>query len=123
VLGDLAEHASMAEREAALLERHGSDICLAHLLHDRLYDAGWDARFEGEVVGLIEGAAFVRFGDVFEGLLPARMLGPERHQLDPLGVALVGARSGHRVRLGDPLTVRVRSIDRSGGKVLLELPR
>jgi ribonuclease R len=122
-LGDLAQHASAAEREAAMLERHGADICLAHLLHDRLYDAGWDALFEGEVVGLIEGGAFVRFGDVFEGLLPARMLGPERHQLDALGVAMVGARSGHRVRLGDPLTVRVRSIDRSRGKVLLEFPR
>jgi ribonuclease R len=122
-LGDLAEHASMAEREAAVLERHGADICLAHLLHDRLYDEGWDALHGGEVVGLIGGAAFVRFGDVFEGLLPARTLGPERHELDPLGVALVGVRSGHRVRLGDSLTVRVRSIDRSGGKVLLELPR
>lgn len=121
--GDLAEHASVAEREAAVLERHGADICLAHLLNDRLYDEGWDARFEGEVVGLIEAGAFVRFGDVFEGLLPARMLGPERHHLDPFGVALVGARSGHRVRLGDALTVRVRSIDRSRGKVLLELPR
>jgi exoribonuclease R len=57
---------------------------------------------------------------VFEGLLPARRLGTERHHLDPLGVALVGVRSGHRVRLGDPQAVRVRSIDKLAGKVLLE---
>ena len=34
-------------------------------------DRGWDEPFEGEVVGMIEGAVFVRFGEVFEGLLPA----------------------------------------------------
>jgi ribonuclease R len=124
--GDLewvAEHSSDAERGAAALERRGSDICLAHLLDARLYDAGWDATFAGEVVGLIESGAFVRFDGVFEGLLPARLIGGDRFALDPLGVALVGYRSGHRIRLGDALDVRVRSIDRPAGKVLLELAR
>ena len=32
--------------------------------------------FAGEVVGMIEGALFVRFGGIFEGLLPVRALGP-----------------------------------------------
>ncbi len=118
----VAEHSSRAERAAADLERRAADICLAHLLDRRLYDAGWDARFDGEVVGVIGAGAFVRFGEVFEGLLPARLLGAERYSLDPLGVALVGARSGHRLRLGDPITVGVRSIDRLAGKVLLESP-
>lgn len=118
----IAEHSSRAERAAADLERRGADICLAHLLDRRLYEAGWGARFDGEVVGVIGAGAFVRFGGVFEGLLPARLLGTERYHLDPLGVALVGARSGHRLRLGDPIAVSVRSIDKLAGKVLLESP-
>ncbi len=119
-LAELADHTSAREREAAVLERRGSDICLAHLLDRQLYEAGWDSAFDGEVVGLIAGGMFVRFGDVFEGLLPARLLGSDRLVLDPLGVALVGQRTGRRVRLGDPVDVRVRSIDRLAGKVLLE---
>jgi len=118
----VAEHSSQAERAAADLERRGADMCLAHLLERRLYESGFDHRFDGEVVGVIEAGAFVRFDEVFEGLLPARRLGPERHHLDPLGVALVGARSGHRLRLGDPVAVRVRSIDKLQGKVLLDSP-
>ena len=51
-----------------------------------LFDRGWDEPFTGEVVGLIEGAVFVRFGDVFQGLLPAgRLGGGERCELDRLG--------------------------------------
>lgn len=126
VAGDLAElaaHCSRREREAARLERRGQDICLARLLRRRLYDLGWQATFDGEVSGVIDGALFVRFDELFEGLLPARSLGDDWYALDRLGVALVGSRTGSRVRLADPLTVRVRSADPATGKVLLDLGR
>jgi ribonuclease R len=117
-LAGLAEHCSQAERDAERLERRGTAICLAFLLERRLYDAGWDATFEGEVVGLIEAGAFVRFGEVFEGFMPARLWRGERADLDPLAVSLV-ARSGRRVRLGDGIAVAVESIDRARGRVAL----
>jgi exoribonuclease R len=69
---------------------------------------------------MIEGALFVRFGDVFEGLLPAGRLGRERFELDRLGVTMVGLTSGRRHRLGDAIAVRVRSIERARGRVLLD---
>jgi ribonuclease R len=120
-LARLAELSSSREREAAMVERRGDDICLAFLLEDVLFDRGWDEPFDGEVVGLIGGALFVRFGEVFEGLLPAgRLGGGERWDLDELEVALVGRSSGHRVRLGDEIAVRVRSVDRPRGRVLLD---
>jgi ribonuclease R len=116
-----AEASSHREREAAIIERRGDDICLAFLLEDVLFHHGWDEPFAGEVVGLIAGALFVRFGDVFEGLLPAGQLGGgERWELDRLGVSLVGLTTGSRLRLGDELRVRVRSIDRPRGRVLLD---
>jgi ribonuclease R len=115
-----AVRSSEAERAAARVERRGDDVCLAFLLEQELYHRGWDEPFEGEVVGLIGGAAFVRFGEVFEGLLPARRLGRERFELDPLGVSLVGLTSGHRHRLGDVIDVRVQSIERARGRVLLD---
>jgi ribonuclease R len=117
-LGELAAHCSQAERDAERLERRGTAICLAFLLERRLFDEGWDAPFEGEVVGLIDAGAFVRFGEVFEGFMPARLWRGERSALDPLGVALV-ARSGRRLRLGDGVEVTVESVDRPRGRIAL----
>jgi ribonuclease R len=118
-----AEDDSAAEREAAALERRGDDICAAFLLERVLYEEGWDAAFPGEVVGLIEAGAFIRFGAVFEGFLPGRAWAGEQMALDPLGVALVAARSGRRLRLGDAVEVAVRSIDRVSGRVRIRVPR
>jgi ribonuclease R len=108
---------SGAERAAEALERRADDVCAAFLLERVLYERGWDEAFSGEVVGLIDAGAFVRFGDVFEGLLPGRSWAGEYTALDPLGVALVAARSGRTLRLGDPVQVAVRSIDRVSGRV------
>ena len=66
---------SASERDAMQTERAADDVCLAFLLERRLADADASRTFEGEVVGLIEKGAFVRFGDEgFEGLLPVRRL-------------------------------------------------
>ncbi len=112
-----AEHDSLAEREAEALERRADDICAAFLLERVLYERGWDETFPGEVVGLIPSGAFVRFGGLFEGLLPGRSWAGEHVSLDPLGVALVADRSGRRLRLGDAVEVSVRAVDRVAGKV------
>ena len=64
--------------------------------------------FEGEVSGVIAAGAFVRFagelGDVYEGFLPARRMGAASASTsNETETAIVGRRSGRRVRLGDPV--------------------
>jgi ribonuclease R len=117
----LAEHLSAREREAAQIEYLADDICLAWLLERQLFTRGWEEPFEGEVTGMIGSGLFVRFGTVFEGFLPARRLHGEFYELNDLGTALVGRRSGKGYRLGDPLAVRVEAITRNEGKVELAL--
>jgi len=112
-----AAHDSAAEREAETLERTADDVCAAFLLERELYERGWDATFTGEVVGVIDSGAFVRFGELFEGYLPGRSWAGELVDLDPLGVAVVARRSGRRLRLGDPIEVSVRAVDRAAGRV------
>ena len=75
--------------------------------------------FDGVVTGLIGAGLFVRFGDVFEGFLPARRLDPARALRQRR--ARRGARrtrsSGRRIRLGDELSCVVtggRPAARSG---------
>jgi len=120
-LHHLAEHTSEREREAAKVEYLADEICLAWLLEQRLFHAGWDESFEGEITGLIGSGLFVRFGEVFEGFLPARRLPGEFFELNRLGTALAGRTTGRTYRLGDPIEVRVHSIARNEGKVDLSL--
>jgi ribonuclease R len=110
------------EREAAQLEYRADELCLAWLLERRLFETGWDAVFEGEVIGAIASGVFVRFDGVFEGYVPARRMPGDYFELDPLGTALVGRRSGSAYRLGDPIEVRVEDVRRWEGKVELTLP-
>ena len=118
----VAEHASAREREAAEIEYRADAICLAWLLDRRLFELGWEHVWEGEIIGVIGSGVFLRFGEVFEGFLPARRLPGEYFELDSLETALVGRRTGRRYQLGDPLRVTVDSVDRSNGKVGLTLP-
>jgi ribonuclease R len=122
-LPELAEWTSMQERTAAQIEYRADELCLAWLLERRLFEAGWDAVFEGEIVGAIGSGIFVRFDGVFEGYVPARRLPGDYFELNPLGTALVGRRSGSAYRLGDPVDVRVEEIRRWEGKVELALGR
>jgi ribonuclease R len=120
-LHDLAAHTSAREREAAKIEYAADDICLAWLLQDRLQERGWEEPWEGEIIGVIGGGLFVRFGDVFEGMLPARKLPADYFEINGTGTALAGRRFGRTYRLGDPISVRVGSIASHEGKVDLEL--
>jgi ribonuclease R len=122
---DAAADCSARERTSAQIERSADDVCAAFLLERELGERGPDAVFEGEVSGVIRSAAFVSFrgelGDVYEGMLPARLLPGERYELDRAEVALVGRGSGARINLGDPISVRVAGVDPSRGRAQLEL--
>jgi len=114
---ELAEHVSAREREAAQIEYQADEISLAWLLDSVLFEKGWEAEFDGEIVGVIGSGLFVRFEDVFEAFLPARRLPGDYFEASPLGTALTGRRGGGTFRLGDPITVRVERIERTSGKV------
>jgi ribonuclease R len=121
-LEELAEWTSLREREGAKVEYRADELCLAWLLEKKLFETGWEISFGGEITGAIGSGIFVRFDEVFEGYVPARRLRGDYFELDPLGTALVGRRTGHSYRLGDPIEVRVESIRKIEGKVELALP-
>jgi ribonuclease R len=116
-LDELASWTSERERGAARIEYRADDIGLAWLLERVLFERGWEEPFDGEITGLIGSGLFVRFGEVFEGFLPARRLRDDYYELDALGTQLQGRRGGGRYRLGDEVVVRVEDIRRNEGKV------
>jgi ribonuclease R len=132
-LVELGEWVSEREREAAALEHKGDDVAACFRLEQVLLEGGYDQVFEGEVTGLIAAGVFVAFGEVFEGMLPVRLLTlagtPSGAQagsdgevrdwwtLNEQSTILRGERSGAVVRLGDPISVRVVRIDAAAGRV------
>jgi ribonuclease R len=112
---------SERERDATRIERDADKICASFLLEREVYEAGPDHEFEGEVSGVVGAGAFVAFsgelGDVYEGFLPARRIRGERWDLDATETAIVGGRTGRRLRLGDPVTVRVDGVEAPRGRV------
>jgi ribonuclease R len=121
-LSELGWHCSQTEREAAQLEHAADDVCLAFLLEHDLFVNGWEREFEGEVSGLVSGGAFVSFAGgtetaaAYEGFVPARTLG-DYFDMNDEATALIGRRSGRRLRLADPLTVKVRGVEPPRGRV------
>jgi ribonuclease R len=106
------------EREAMTIERDADDIARCFLL-ERLLFAEGDSVLDGEVVGLAGVGAFVAFGPdgAFEGLLPVRRLRGDWWELNEIGTMLIGAHSGRRIKLGDPVAVRVDRVDAPRGRV------
>lgn len=121
-LPELAEWASVRERALAGIEYRADELCLAWFLERRLFEEGWDATFEGEVIGAIPSGIFVRFDGVFEGYVPVRRLTGDYFELNTLGTALVGRRTSRAYRLGDPIEVTVVEVRKWEGKVELGLP-
>ena len=88
---------------------------IAFLLERRLAEDR-ELAFEGEVVGVIEKGAFVRFGEEgFEGLLPSRRL-RGWWTLNELRTALVHEDSGRRLALGDRISVNVDRVEPARGR-------
>jgi len=116
--------ASAREREAMTIERDADDVARCFLLERSLSQDGSDSEFEGEVVGLVGGGAFVAFGPggCYEGMLPVRHLEGDWWELNEHGTILVGSRRGGAIRLGDPLRVRVGLVDAPRGRVDLIAP-
>ena len=121
-LAEVGAQCSQRERDATRTERDADSICASFLLERELFERGPDARFDGEVSGIVGAGAFVRFGgalaDVYEGFLPARRIGGrERYELDRNETMLVGMRGGGTIRIGDPVSVSVDRVEAPRGRV------
>jgi len=121
-LAEVGAHCSERERDATRIERDADSVCAAFLLERELFERGPETRFEGEVSGVVGAGAFVRFGgalaDVYEGFLPARLIGGrERYEIDATETMLRGIRGGPVIRLGDPVSVSVDRVEAPRGRV------
>ena len=121
-MSEAALWTSARERDAMVIERSADDIAAAFLLEDRLAAGNLPEDFgRGEIVGLVGGGAFIRFGGGFEGFLAVRRIGGDWWDVNEEGTILQGASTGRTLRMGQVLDVRVLRVDAPRGRVDLDL--
>ena len=102
-LSDLSEKISTAERRAMAAERETIDRLIAAHLADQV-----GATFAGRISGVTRAGLFVKLADTgADGFVPAATLGDEYFRYEEALHAMVGARSGATLRLGDAIIVRL----------------
>ena len=120
MLPEVARDSSDRERDATDLERRADRMCLAYLLIQTLTGDDWDRPRDGEVTGIGMSGVFVTFDGVFDGFMPFRRMPDDHYVPDEAGVEAVGEDTGRRIRLGDPVRVRVHDVEALRGRVTLE---
>ena len=107
----LAVQCSQREAEAAAVERDADDLMRARYMQSHIGEV-----FEGVVSGLNSWGLYVTLPSTVEGLIHLRDL-PEYYEFDEVRQMFIGERRGHLIRLGDPMRVKVDSVDVMAGEV------
>ncbi len=105
-LTSLAEHCTMTERKAEAAEKDLKTLLVLQLFAGRIGE-----QLEGVVTGVIGAGLFVQSTRyLVEGFLRLEDLGPDWASDPERGLA-TSSRTGGRLRLGDPVTVRIKRVD------------
>lgn len=100
------KHCSERERVAAEAERDSVKVMQVEYMRQHI-----GAEFEGIISGVIQYGVFVELNNMLvEGLLHVRDLNDDYYVFDDKQYALIGERSGKRLRLGDSIIVKVAKV-------------
>ena len=108
---ELAMQCSATEQEAVAVERDADDLMRARFMQGREGQV-----FKGVVSGVTDWGYYVVLPNTVEGLVHVREL-PGYYQFNKERQALIREDGRHVVRLGDPVKVRLLSVDTMAGEV------
>lgn len=109
----LGEQCSMAERRADDATRDVADWLKCEFMQDHVGDV-----FDGIVASVTNFGLFVRITDYqIDGLIHITALGNDYYQFDQVKQCLIGENSGIVYRLGDPVRVKVASVNLDERKI------
>jgi ribonuclease R len=114
---DFGEHCSTTERRADDATRDAIDWLKCEYMLDKVGEV-----YPGIITGTTSFGIFVELQDIYvEGLVHVTALGNDYYHYDPTRHWLIGERTNHIFRLGDPVTVRVVQVNLDERKIDFEL--
>ena len=116
-LAEVCAHISGLEREAEYAEREMVDFYKALFMKDRIGE-----RHAGHISGVASFGLFVELEEIYvEGMVPLQELTDDYYHHLPEEHSVLGERTGRRFRLGDPVTIRVLSVDLGRREVAFQM--
>jgi ribonuclease R len=109
----LGEHCSSTERKADEATRDALDWLKCEYMQDKVGDT-----FNGIITSVNSFGVFVELDEIYvDGLVHISALQNDYYHYDPVGHRLTGERTGKVLRLGDPLTIVVASVNLDDRKI------
>jgi ribonuclease R len=109
----LGEHCSSTERKADEATRDALDWLKCEYMQDKVGET-----FNGIITSVNSFGVFVELDQIFvDGLVHISALQNDYYHYDPVGHRLTGERTGKVLRLGDPLTIVVASVNLDDRKI------
>lgn len=103
---EMGAHTSERERAAMEAERETVELKKAEFMSDKVGET-----FQGIISGVTQFGFFVQLPNTVEGLVHVSTLTDDYYHFQDRIYALVGERTRRRFRLGDPVTVLLRSVE------------
>ena len=116
-LAEICAHISELEREAEYAEREMVDFHKALFMKDHIGE-----RHAGHISGVASFGLFVELEEIYvEGMVLLQELTDDYYHHLPEEHSVLGERTGRRFRLGDPVTIRVLSVDLARREVAFQM--
>ncbi|WP_284141128.1 MULTISPECIES: ribonuclease R [unclassified Virgibacillus] len=115
-LPEIARHTSERERRAVDAERDTDDLKKAEYMEDKIGEI-----FSGVISSVTSFGLFVELENTVEGLVHVSYLTDDYYHFDERSYALIGERTGKVYRIGEPVDVRVISVNKEEHIVDFEL--
>lgn len=114
----LTEHASLKERDAIECEREVEDMKMAEYMMDHVGE-----EFTGMISGVTSFGLFVELPNMIEGLVHISDISGDYYNYDEKTMSLIGQKSKKRYRIGDEITVVVKSASKEESFIDFEIKK
>ncbi len=114
----LTEHASLKERDAIECEREVEDMKMAEYMMDHVGE-----EFTGMISGVTSFGLFVELPNMIEGLVHISDISGDYYNYDERTMSLIGQKSKKRYRIGDEITVVVKSASKEESFIDFEIKK
>lgn len=113
-----SEQASICERKAIDLEREVEAMKKAEYMLDKIGNI-----YEGKVSGMLNSGIFVELPNTVEGMIRFEDMNDDYYHFDESRMIVIGEATRRIIKLGDKLTIKVKSANKEKGKVDFYLVR
>lgn len=107
ILGEVAKHSSETERRADEAERETEKLKKVEFMEERI-----GSEFTGVISGVTTWGIYVELPNTVEGMVHVSKLPGDYYYYNESTYEMVGEKTGHSFKLGEPVKIRVAGTDR-----------